>query len=77
MTTAALAVEDALFTNLPPQLIIVADDYDGEWEMANDIKIGILGGAGRMGQMIIRQVASTKGCVVAGVTARSGSEAVP
>lgn len=44
--------------------------------MANDIKIGILGGAGRMGQMIIRQVASTKGCVVAGVTARSGSEAV-
>lgn len=44
--------------------------------MAADIKIGILGGAGRMGQMNIRQVAMTDGCVVAGVTARPGSDAV-
>jgi 4-hydroxy-tetrahydrodipicolinate reductase len=44
--------------------------------MANDLKIGILGGAGRMGQMNIRQVAMTDGCVVAGATARPGSDAV-
>lgn len=44
--------------------------------MANDLRIGVLGGAGRMGQMNIRQVAMTDGCVVAGATARPGSEAV-
>tara|TARA_B100000676_G_C18009271_1_gene805688 strand:+ start:127 stop:942 length:816 start_codon:yes stop_codon:yes gene_type:complete len=44
--------------------------------MANDLKVGILGGAGRMGQMNIRQVTATEGCVVAGVTVRPGSEAV-
>lgn len=44
--------------------------------MAADLKIGILGGAGRMGQMNIRQVAMTDGCTVAGVTARPGSGAV-
>ena len=44
--------------------------------MAGDLKIGILGGAGRMGQMNIRQVAMTDGCVVTGVTARPGSAAV-
>ena len=44
--------------------------------MANDLKIGILGGGGRMGQMNIRQVAMTDGCVVAGVTARPGSVAI-
>jgi 4-hydroxy-tetrahydrodipicolinate reductase len=44
--------------------------------MANNLKIGILGGAGRMGQMNIRQVAMTDGCVVAGATARPGSDAV-
>ena len=44
--------------------------------MGNDLRIGILGGAGRMGQMNIRQVAMTDGCVVAGATARPGSEAV-
>ena len=44
--------------------------------MTNDLKVGILGGAGRMGQMNIRQVTATEGCVVAGVTARPGSEVV-
>ena len=44
--------------------------------MANDLKIGILGGAGRMGKMNICQVAMTNGCVVAGVTVRPGSDAV-
>lgn len=44
--------------------------------MANDLKIGILGGGGRMGQMNIRQVAMTDGCVVGGATARPGSAAV-
>lgn len=44
--------------------------------MTSDLKIGILGGAGRMGQMNIRQVAMTDGCVVGGATARSGTPAV-
>ena len=44
--------------------------------MTNDLKVGILGGAGRMGQMNIRQVTATEGCVVAGVTARPGSDVV-
>ena len=44
--------------------------------MANDLKFGILGAAGRMGQMNIRQVSMTDGCVVAGATARPGSDAV-
>ncbi|MEE2689627.1 MAG: 4-hydroxy-tetrahydrodipicolinate reductase [Pseudomonadota bacterium] len=44
--------------------------------MDNDLKVGILGGAGRMGQMTIRQVAETEGCVVTGVTCRPGSAAI-
>ena len=44
--------------------------------MSGDIKIGILGAAGRMGQMNIRQVAMTKGCVLAGATDQPGSKAV-
>ena len=44
--------------------------------MSGVLKIGILGAAGRMGQMNIRQVALTDGCVLAGAIARKGSEAV-
>lgn len=44
--------------------------------MPNDLKIGILGAAGRMGQMNIRQVTATEGCVVAGAAARPGSDTV-
>tara|TARA_Y100001934_G_scaffold75425_1_gene93746 strand:+ start:71517 stop:72332 length:816 start_codon:yes stop_codon:yes gene_type:complete len=44
--------------------------------MSGDLKIGILGAAGRMGQMNIRQVAMTEGCVLAGATGRPGSDAI-
>lgn len=44
--------------------------------MANELKIGIVGAAGRMGQMLVRQVAESEGCRLAGATERSGSEAV-
>ncbi|MFD2261675.1 4-hydroxy-tetrahydrodipicolinate reductase [Lacibacterium aquatile] len=37
------------------------------------MKIGICGGAGRMGQMLIRQVRKTKGVDLVGVLERSGS----
>lgn len=37
------------------------------------MKIGIVGGGGRMGQMLIRQVARTEGATLAGVTDRDGS----
>lgn len=40
------------------------------------MRIGIVGCAGRMGRMLVAQVASTPGCTVAGGTARPGSDAV-
>jgi 4-hydroxy-tetrahydrodipicolinate reductase len=44
--------------------------------MANDLKVGIVGAAGRMGRMLVRQVAETEGCVLAGATERPGSEQI-
>ena len=44
--------------------------------MADDMKIGVVGCAGRMGQMLLRQITATDGCVVAGATERAGSPAV-
>ncbi len=44
--------------------------------MSNELKIGIVGGAGRMGQMLVQQVCDTDGCVVAGATEMPGSPAV-
>ncbi len=44
--------------------------------MADELRIGIVGCAGRMGRMNLRQVAETEGCVVAGATERAGHEAV-
>jgi 4-hydroxy-tetrahydrodipicolinate reductase len=40
------------------------------------MRIGIVGCAGRMGRMLVAQVASTPDCTVAGGTARPGSSAV-
>ncbi|MCK5362315.1 MAG: 4-hydroxy-tetrahydrodipicolinate reductase, partial [Gammaproteobacteria bacterium] len=40
------------------------------------MKIGIVGAAGRMGQMLVRQVGETPGCVLAGAIERAGSDAV-
>lgn len=36
--------------------------------MSDDVKIGIVGASGRMGQMLVRQVTATAGCRVAGAT---------
>jgi 4-hydroxy-tetrahydrodipicolinate reductase len=44
--------------------------------MVDDLKIGVVGCAGRMGQMVIRQITETEGCVVAGGTEPAGSAAV-
>lgn len=44
--------------------------------MADELKIGIVGAAGRMGQMLVRQVAETEGCVLAGATERPGADAI-
>lgn len=44
--------------------------------MANQLKIGIVGAAGRMGQMLLRQVAETQGCRLAGATERPGSDQI-
>lgn len=41
-----------------------------------DMKIAVLGAAGRMGQALIRTVAATQGCVVAGGIEAKGSPAV-
>jgi len=44
--------------------------------MADDMRIGVVGCAGRMGQMLLRQVTATAGCVVAGATEQPGSPAI-
>ena len=44
--------------------------------MPDELKVGIVGGAGRMGQMNIRQVTATEGCVVAGATEGPGHPSV-
>lgn len=44
--------------------------------MANDQRIGIIGAAGRMGQMNIRQVTETEGCIISGATEGPGNPAL-
>lgn len=44
--------------------------------MPNALKIGIVGCGGRMGQMLVRQVAGTEGCVLAGAVERPDSAAI-
>ena len=44
--------------------------------MADDLKIGIVGGAGRMGQMNVVQATGTEGCVIAGATESPGHAAL-
>ena len=39
-----------------------------------DMKIGIVGAAGRMGGTVVRQVTETEGCVVAAASEIHGSE---
>jgi 4-hydroxy-tetrahydrodipicolinate reductase len=41
-----------------------------------DLKVGIVGCAGRMGRMLVAEVTATEGCVVAGGTEAPGSDAV-
>ena len=43
---------------------------------ASTLKIGVIGCAGRMGQMLVRAVAAAEGCVVSGGTERSGAAAI-
>ena len=44
--------------------------------MAGEMKIGIVGAAGRMGRMLVRQVSETQGCLLAGATERPDSDAI-
>ncbi len=44
--------------------------------MAGDVRIGVVGCAGRMGQMNLRQIAATPGCAVAGAAEVAGHETV-
>ena len=44
--------------------------------MVDDMKIGIVGAAGRMGQMCVRQVSEWQGCSVSGATEVSGHSAL-
>jgi 4-hydroxy-tetrahydrodipicolinate reductase len=46
------------------------------WSNMADMKIGIVGAAGRMGGTVIRQVTMTDGCVVAAASEIPGSEAI-
>jgi 4-hydroxy-tetrahydrodipicolinate reductase len=42
----------------------------------SDLKIGVFGAAGRMGQMLVREIAETKGCKLGGAGERLGHEAI-
>ena len=44
--------------------------------MANEIKIGITGAAGRMGRMLVNAVLATDGCVLAGATEAPNTSAI-
>jgi len=44
--------------------------------MANEMRIGVVGCAGRMGQMLLQQVTATEGCVIVGATEQPGSPAL-
>jgi 4-hydroxy-tetrahydrodipicolinate reductase len=44
--------------------------------MANDMKIGIVGAAGRMGQTLVRQIGETEGCLLAGAIEQPDSAAI-
>ena len=42
----------------------------------SDMKIGVVGCAGRMGVALLKQIAGTEGCAIAGGTERPGSDAI-
>jgi 4-hydroxy-tetrahydrodipicolinate reductase len=44
--------------------------------MANELKVGIVGAAGRMGRTLVRQVGETEGCVLAGAIEQPDSDAI-
>jgi 4-hydroxy-tetrahydrodipicolinate reductase len=44
--------------------------------MSADLKVGIVGAAGRMGQMFVRQVTETEGCAVSGAVEAPGHAAI-
>ena len=44
--------------------------------MAKELKIGVVGAAGRMGRMLVRQASESVDCALAGATERPGSEAI-
>ncbi len=44
--------------------------------MAGEMKIGVVGCAGRMGRMLLKQIAETGGCAIAGGTEMAGGAAV-
>ena len=56
---------------------IAANGLNGEKEkMADDLKVGVVGGSGRMGQMVVAQVTETPGCAVVGAVDQSGNAVI-
>jgi 4-hydroxy-tetrahydrodipicolinate reductase len=44
--------------------------------MANEIRVGVVGGSGRMGQMVVAQVTETAGCAIAGGVDQPGNAVI-
>jgi 4-hydroxy-tetrahydrodipicolinate reductase len=44
--------------------------------MAEKLKVGVVGGSGRMGQMVVAQVTATEGCAIAGGVDQPGNQFV-
>ncbi len=44
--------------------------------MAEELKVGVVGGSGRMGQMVVAQVTETQGCAIAGGVDQPGNAVI-
>ena len=44
--------------------------------MDNELKVGVVGGSGRMGQMVVAQVTETDGCAVVGGSDQRGHDVI-
>ncbi len=42
----------------------------------SDVRIAVVGAGGHMGRMLVREIAATEGCVLAGATEAAGSGAI-
>src|SRR5206468_4833030 len=81
--TCALPISSSLRSSQRPRLVVITSEakqsrcfiQEREAAMA-ETRIGVIGCAGRMGRMLVADIATTEGCVLAGGVARPGAACV-